>query len=123
MTASTSAHKNKSSFSSIELVATITIIIVIIELKAQFEIFTISSLRCKLSVTLKWPECNRVLVTCNTPGAYHVQHVMCQMLHRDSSVIKFDRVYITFILALFYWLKPGTNEGGQKTGVSRENSC
>ena len=46
---------------------------------------------------------------------------MCHMVRRDSSAIMFDRVEITFILAVFYWLKPLTNEGREETGVAREN--
>ena len=40
--------------------------------------FTISSLRREPSPTrpLKWLECNRVQITCNTSSAYHVQHVV-----------------------------------------------
>ena len=69
---------------------------------------TISSLRCKLFPThmLKWPRRNRVQITCNTPSAYHVQPAACHLVRRDSSAIKFDRVEISFILALFCWLKP-----------------
>ena len=54
---------------------------------------TISSLRPELSPTrtLKWPGCNRMEVMCNTSGAHHV-HVMCHMVRRDTSAIKFDRV-------------------------------
>ena len=33
-----------------------------------------------------------------------MQHVVCHAVRRDSSAIKFDRVQIAFILALFYWL-------------------
>ena len=43
------------------------------------------------------------------------------MVRRASSTIKFDRVEIAFIVALFYWLKPLTNEGGEETGVPGEN--
>ena len=32
-------------------------------------------------------------------------HFVCHVVRRDSSAIKFDRVEIAFILALFYWLK------------------
>ena len=41
-------------------------------------LFTISSLRREPSPThmLKWPRCNRVLITYNTSSAYHVQHVV-----------------------------------------------
>ena len=45
--------------------------------------------------------------------ANHMQHIerlsratcdTCHVVRRDSSAIKFDRVEIAFILALFYWL-------------------
>ena len=70
--------------------------------------FTVSSLRRDLSPTraLKWPGSIQVQITCNTSSAYHVQHV-CHVGRRDSSAIKFDRVEIVFILAVFYWLKKG----------------
>ena len=35
--------------------------------------------------------------------------------------MKFDRVEIAFILALFYCVKPLTDEGGDETGVPKEN--
>ena len=35
--------------------------------------------------------------------------------------VKFDRVEIAFIWALFYWLNHLTDEGGEETGVPREN--
>ena len=37
-------------------------------------------------------------------SAYHMQHVVCHVEGRNNSAIKFDRVEIVFILALFYWL-------------------
>ena len=40
---------------------------------------------------------HRALITCKC-------HVTCHLVRRDSSAIKFDRVEITFIWALFYWL-------------------
>ena len=85
--------------------------------------FVISSLHCELSPTrtLKWPRHNCVKITCNTSSAYHVQNVVCHLVRRDSSAIKFDRVEITFILALLYSLKPLTNEGGEETGAPGEN--
>ena len=70
--------------------------------------------------TLKWPGSNRVEITCNTLGAYHVQHV-CHVVQSGSSAIKFDRVEISHILALFYWLKPLTGEGGEETRALTEN--
>ena len=39
-------------------------------------------------------------------SSYHVQHIVCHVVRRDSSAIKFDRAEIAFILTLFYWLKP-----------------
>ena len=79
-----------------------------IYISLSFFFLTIFSLRRELSPThtLKWPRNNRVKITCNTPSAYHVQRVVCHLVRRDSSAIKFDRVEIVFILALLYWLKP-----------------
>ena len=42
-------------------------------------------------------ETHRALIMCKC-------HVMCHLVRRDSSAIKFDRVEIAFIWALFYWL-------------------
>ena len=33
----------------------------------------------------------------------HVQHVVCHVVRRDSSTIKYDRVKKAFLLTLFYW--------------------
>ena len=62
------------------------------------------------------------MLMCNTLSAYHVHHAVYHLVRRDSSAIKFDRVEIAFILALFYWLKPLTDEGGEETRVPGENS-
>ena len=80
--------------------------------RRSLRFFTISSLRREL-----FPRHNRVKITCNTSSAYHVQRVVCHLVRRDSSAIKFDRVEIVIILALLYWLKPLTDEGGEETGV------
>ena len=70
----------------------------------QFEIFTISSLRHELSPTntLQWPGHNRVQISCNTSSAYHVQHVVCHVVWRDSSATKLERVEITFSSAFYF---------------------
>ena len=60
-------------------------------------------------------------ITCNTSSSYHVQHVVYHVVRRNSSAIKLDKIEIAFILVLFYWLKPLTNEGGEETGVPGEN--
>ena len=60
-------------------------------------------------------------ITCNTSRALHVQHVVCHVVRRDRSPVQSDRVEIAFILALFYWLKPSTDEGREETGVPGEN--
>ena len=39
---------------------------------------------------------HRALITCK-------RHVTCHLVRRDSSAVKFDRVEIAFIWALFYW--------------------
>ena len=55
--------------------------------------------------------------------ANHVQHierlscanrVMCHMVPRDSSAIKFGRIKITFTLALYYWLNHQPIKDGWK---------
>ena len=46
---------------------------------------------------------------------------MYHEIRRYSSAIKFDRVEIAFIVALFHWLKPLTDDGGEETGVPGEN--
>ena len=67
---------------------------------------TISSQCRELSPTrtLKWPGRNHVQITCNTSNAYHMQVSCTHLVRRDSSAIKFDRIEIAFIWALFYWL-------------------
>ena len=49
----------------------------------------------------------------NTSWAYHVQHV-CYVARWDSSSVWFDRVEIAFTLAEYRWLKPLTDEKGEK---------
>ena len=81
---------------------------------------------------LKWPGCNvsstysqvawlqSLRITYSRSSAYHVQYVMCHLMRRDSSAIKFDRVEIAFILALFYWLKPLPDKEGMKPEYSEK---
>ena len=75
------------------IIIIIMIIIIIIVFKGAIREF-LTSLRRELSPTrtLKWSGRNRVQITCNTSGAYHVQHVVCHVVRRDSSAIKIDRV-------------------------------
>ena len=91
---------------------TVIIIIIMTALKRAFVFCTISSLCRELSPTcsLKWPGRNCVQIMCNTLGTHHVQHVVCHVLWRERAAIKFDRVQIPFNLALYYWLKPLTDE-------------
>ena len=73
------------------------IMIMMIDLKGAIRDFlTISSLRRELlsTCTFKCPGRNRVQITCHTQSA----HVVCHLVRRDSSAIKFD---IAFILAFF----------------------
>ena len=59
-------------------------------------------------------------------GASHVQYTehfsraTCRV-QWYSSTIKCKRAEIEFMLALFYWLKSLTADGGEKTGLAREN--
>ena len=69
--------------------------------------FTISSQGGELSptCTLKWPGRNRVQIRATRWALFTCKcHVTCHTVRRDSSATKFDRVEITFIWALFYWL-------------------
>ena len=61
--------------------------------------FTISSLHLELSQThtLKWPGSNRVQII------ERISSAICRV-PRGTPAIKFDRVSIAFILALFHWL-------------------
>ena len=56
--------------------------------------FTMSPLRHKLSPmrALKWPGRSRMQITSNTSRVYHMQHVVCHVVRRDSSAIKSDKV-------------------------------
>ena len=45
---------------------------------------------------------------------------MCHLVQMDSSASMFDRGEIAFILALFDWLKPLTDDRGEETRVPRE---
>ena len=44
-----------------------------------------------------------------------MSNAVCHVIQRESLAINFDRVEITFILALFYWLKPFTDEDNVST--------
>ena len=86
---------------------------------AQFQILTISSLHCELPLTCM-SECNHVQITCNTSSVYHVQHVVCHVVQRNNSAIKFDRVEIAFTFAIFSWLKQLTDERGENRSTRRK---
>ena len=83
----------------------------------------ISSLRRELSsvCTREWPGREDEQITCNTSGAYHVQHIVSHVEPRDSTAVKV-RADIAFILTLFPWLKLLTNEGEGETGVARKKT-
>ena len=49
-----------------------------------------------------------------------MQQAVCQLVRRDSSVIKFDKFEIA--LALFFWLKALTDDGGEEAGVPGKES-
>ena len=52
---------------------------------------------------------HRALITCN---------LQCATWYEGTAqLLRFDRVEIAFILALFYWRKPLTVEGGEGTDV------
>ena len=78
---------------------------------------TVGDFRALRTVYNSWPGRNRVQMTCDTSSAYHVQHVVCHVVQRDRSAIKFGRIEIAF----FNWLRPLTDEGREEGGVLGEN--
>ena len=81
---------------------------IIIAFKVQFEIFY-------NLLTAPWTISNMYAQVARAQScANHMQHIerlsratcraTCHVIRRDSSAIKFDRVEIAFIWALFYWL-------------------
>ena len=107
-------------------------IMMIIELKGAILAFTISSSRRELSPTrtLRRPGYNRVQIACNTQSAYHVQHVVCHVVRRDSSAIKFDRVenriHLSFILLaepLNRWRRVGNRSTRRKPLATSFRKC
>ena len=90
-----------------------------------FCIFTISLLRREPSPTT-YTQVARAQSCAN-----HVQHierspratchVTCHVVRKDSSAVKYDKVEIAYILALFYCLKPLTDEKEEETGIPGEN--
>ena len=57
------------------------------------------------------------------PSGYHMQHVMCHVVSRVSSAIKFDKVGIACILAVFYCLFVGWLTSPQHASVSQGRIC
>ena len=85
------------------LIVTTIIVRIIIALKEQFEIFTISSLRCKLCPThiLKWPGCNHVQKTCKTL-AFITCSICAKWYEGTAQLLNLkenrDPIYFSFIL-------------------------
>ena len=88
----------------------------------NWRFFTVSLLHHELSLThkLKWSGRSHVPVKFKTSGSCHMQYVVWHIVQRNSSAINLDKFEIAFILALFHWLKPLTNEGGEKARVIGE---
>ena len=53
--------------------------------------------------------------SCATHHALIICNVVCHVEQRNSSAVKSDRNEITFILAVFHWLKLLPDEGGRKS--------
>ena len=60
-------------------------------------------------------------ITCNTSSDYHVQHIVCHLVRRDSSAIEFDRAELAFIFGFILLAEPLIDEGGEETEVHGEN--
>ena len=75
--------------------------------RRNLRFFAISSLSCELSPTraLKWPRRNRANLVQHIKRLSHATcRVTCHLVRKDSSDIKFDKVEIAFIWALFHLL-------------------
>ena len=85
--------------------------------EARIEIFFYNLFTVPRTLTYKWLERNQ---------AQHIgrlSRATCVSLSTkgQSLAIQFDRVESAFILALFHWLKPLIDEGGEDIGVPGEN--
>ena len=85
------------------IITTIMLIVIIIAFKGATRDFFYNLLTAPRSVSNTYAQVAREHL-CSASGDCHVQHVMCHLVRRDSSAIKFDRVEIAFILPLSYWL-------------------
>ena len=77
------------------IIIVVVIVITIIAFKGAIRDFLQSphcAANCLQHVRSSGPGRNRVQITCNTSSTYHVQHVTCHVVRRDSAAIKFDRV-------------------------------
>ena len=85
-----------------------SMIIIIIALKGSIQDF-LQSPHCTANCLQCVYSSGQGAIVCKSHathrGAHHVQHVMCHVVRKFSSAVKFGRVEIAFILALFYWLK------------------
>ena len=93
----------------------------VIAFKGAVRIVFYNLLTAPRTTTSTYAQVAKAQIRCNTSNAYHVQRVVCHLVRRDSSAIKFHRVEITFILASFYWLKPLSNEGREENGAPGAN--
>ena len=77
--------------------------------------FTIFSLHHELSPTsiLTWQRRSCVQITCNTSGAYHVQHV-CHVLRTENSAIDFERAVVAFIFKFISWAETMDRYGEER---------
>ena len=51
----------------------------------------------------------------------NVQYAVCYVVRRDSSAVQFDRAEIAFVLAVFRWLEPFTDEGEEEPEKSPDD--
>ena len=95
--------------------------------------FTISSLRHELSPTrtLKWPERNRVQITCNTPNAYHVQHVVLRATWYEGTAQLLSLTELkSHLFELYFigrtinrWRRGGNRSTRRKRPATRFRKC
>ena len=58
----------------------------------QFFYTIFTTLRAVSNTVLKWPGLDSAQMMWNTSTTYHVQHILCHVVRRDASAVKFGRV-------------------------------
>ena len=92
------------------IVMIIVIIIIIIAFKRAIRDF--QNLLTAPAPTIKWPGRNRMQITCNTPNASQVQHVLHVTWYERTAQLLSLTEFKPHLFSLYLLAEPSTNEGG-----------